>query len=174
MDTNSVAGTSDSTEMASSGYYSAYSSSSHMTAAAAEETSPSNILHNNQAMLPLSHGYQRPMVLPPHHQRPTMLHLHHPAPSTSDMFRSGLNHSTMQTMMYSNNTCYHHTNNMTQLLPPSQPPPNYSEATSLETQHAVYNGHFVHSMPPNYNSIMTGNEYPSGFTAALPNHSSRT
>lgn len=160
---STCASTSDNTDMTSSGYYSAFSSTSHLPTTTAEEASPSNILHS-QAVLPLQHGYQ-------HLTQPSSrMWLGNTCPSSgSSLFTA----SPMETMMYSSNTGYQGdcSADIGLLMHPSHPPPNYSEATSLG-QHQVYQGQFIHPMPPHYDSIVVGNEYPPHLPAALPNNTS--
>lgn len=46
---------------------------------------------------------------------------------------------------------------------PPHPPPNYTEATGIP---------FYNAMPPNYDSVMMGNEYPPHLQATLPSNNS--
>ena len=72
--------------------------------------------------------------------------------------------SPMQTATYPPQRCFQPEGAMQPV--PTPPPPNYTEATAMAGD-MQYHGH----LPPNYDSIVVGSEYPSHLPATLPkNH----
>ncbi len=152
----------DTTTSDSSGYYSAFSSSSQIAATTAEPT-PNVLQSHVQA---LQFGYHQ-LTAQPTTRMPLLFG--HNCPSGPDQYVIDPA-SPMQTI-YSNTGSYHSNPEIELIIPPTHPPPNYSEAMSLMGQNPTYEGQLLQPLPPEYDTIMVRNEYPPNLTAALPNNS---
>lgn len=147
----------------SSRYYTTFTSN-HL----AEQGSPSGIM---DSIIPLHHSYEQESSDVGQHSPGMGSFLpSHTSPPKSTLYGSDPA-SPMQTV-YSNANEYppEGSNDIGLLMPPSHPPPNYTEATT--TRHHLHQGHLFNHMPPHYDSIVVGTEYPPHITAALPDHSS--
>ncbi len=139
-------------DMAADGYYPPFVSNGPLVPSTTAGGVSSSVVNSRAALchqdFQKSHKAQQMNPFLPNHSSPSHTNLYIADPA-----------SPMQ-------TAYPHTNRFpvctSQPFPP-HPPPNYTEATTM------IGGGIYPQMPPNYDSLMIGTEYPTHLIAALPN-----